>query len=463
MSHSSAPAKPISAPMSAQATGPLSGAVTVPGDKSISHRSLIFGALNVGRTQVSGLLEGEDVLGTAAALRALGATITRCADGVWTVDGVGVGGFAEPDHVLDFGNSGTTARLMCGAMATHDMVVTMTGDGSLRRRPMGRIADPLAMMGARFLLREGGRFPGALRGAPQAIPIRYELPVASAQVKSAVLLAGLNAPGETTVVEAAPTRDHTETMLRAFGAQVEITATTTSDGRPAEAITVLGYPELTGDRAFSVPGDPSSAAFPIAAALMVPGSDVSLHNVGLSPRRTGLLTTLAEMGADISIDADMNASGEQVGTVRVRRDEKPLRGITVPAERAPSMIDEYPVLAMIAAAASGVTRFEGVGELRVKESDRIQAVVDGLAACGVETTADADTMTVTGQGGLVPGGGQVRTHLDHRIAMSFLTLSLGAHTPVVIDDMAPIATSFPTYQGLMESLGVRFDPATIAA
>mgnify|MGYP002467760995 CR=1 FL=1 len=228
MSHSSAPAKPISAPMSAQATGPLSGAVTVPGDKSISHRSLIFGALNVGRTQVSGLLEGEDVLGTAAALRALGATITRCADGVWTVDGVGVGGFAEPDHVLDFGNSGTTARLMCGAMATHDMVVTMTGDGSLRRRPMGRIADPLAMMGARFLLREGGRFPGALRGAPQAIPIRYELPVASAQVKSAVLLAGLNAPGETTVVEAAPTRDHTETMLRAFGVQVEITATTTS-------------------------------------------------------------------------------------------------------------------------------------------------------------------------------------------------------------------------------------------
>jgi 3-phosphoshikimate 1-carboxyvinyltransferase len=459
MNHATILAKPISA----HAAAPLTGAATVPGDKSISHRSLIFGALNVGRTQISGLLESEDVLGTAATLRALGAIITRSEDEVWIVDGVGVGGFAEPDQVLDFGNSGTTARLMCGAMATHDMVVTMTGDSSLRRRPMDRIADPLAKMGARFLLRQGGRLPGTLRGAPQAIPVRYELPVASAQVKSAILLAGLNAPGETTVVETAPTRDHTETMLRAFGAELEVTATVTSDGRPAEAITVLGYPELTGDRSFSVPGDPSSAAFLIAAALMVPGSDVTLRDVGLNPRRTGLLTTLAEMGADISIDAATDASGEQVGAVRVRRDEKPLHGVTVPAERAPSMIDEYPVLAMIAATATGVTRFEGVGELRFKESDRIQAVVDGLAACGVETTTDAASITVTGQGGLVPGGGRVRTHLDHRIAMSFLTLSLGAYAPVVIDDMAPIATSFPTYQRLMESLGVRFDPAPLVA
>ena len=436
-------------PLAAEATEGLSGTAEVPGDKSVSHRALILGALAVGETRITGLLEGEDVLGTAAAMRAFGAEVTRTGPGAWVVHGVGVGGLAEPVDVIDCGNSGTGVRLVMGMMATCPIAATFTGDASLRRRPMGRILDPLSLFGARSLGRSGGLLPLTLSGAAQPVPVEYRLPVASAQVKSAVLLAGLNAPGETVVIEEVPTRDHTERMLAGFGASLAVEEV--PEGR---AIRLTGQPELL-PQVVAVPRDPSSAAFPVAAALICPGSEVLVPGVGLNPTRAGLLTTLAEMGADIVHENARKEGGEPVADLRVRASA--LKGVEVPPERAASMIDEYPVLAALAAFAEGDTVMRGVGELRVKESDRISAMVAGLGACGVAVTEHEDGMTVHGRGaGGVPGGATVATHLDHRIAMSFLVLGFGAQAPVTVDDAGPIATSFPSFRPLMEGLGARF-------
>jgi len=417
----------------------------VPGDKSISHRALILGALAVGRTRIEGLLEGEDVLRTAAAVRALGAAAERGADGAWTVSGVGVGGFAEPSDVLDFGNSGTGARLMLGALASTPLTAVFTGDASLRRRPMGRVARPLERMGARILARDGDRLPLTLMGASDPLPIGYTLPVPSAQVKSAVLLAGLNAPGETSVIEPLATRDHTERMLRHFGATVVTTAR--GDGRE---IRLKGEVELKAAD-LVVPGDPSSAAFPIVAALILPGSEIEISGVGMNTLRTGLLTTLGEMGARIERVKARIAGGEEVADLAVRAST--LTGVEVPAERAPSMIDEYPVLAVAAAFAKGKTVMRGLGELRVKESDRLSAVAEGLAACGVAVEIDGDTLTVEGFGGRPRGNAAIAARLDHRIAMAFLVLGLAAERPVSIDDGETINTSFPGFVRLMNGLG----------
>lgn len=422
----------------------------MPGDKSVSHRALILGALAVGRTRIEGLLEGEDVLRTAAAIRALGASAERSAHGTWTVTGVGVGGFAEPGDVLDFGNSGTGARLMLGALASMPITAVFTGDASLRRRPMGRVAKPLERMGARILARDGDCMPLTLVGAGDPMPISYKLPVPSAQVKSAVLLAGLNAPGETMVIEPLATRDHTERMLRHFGA----TVVTTRSGNGGREIRLKGEVELKGAD-LAVPGDPSSAAFPIVAALIMPGSEIEIAGVGMNELRTGLLTTLSEMGARIERVNARIAGGEEVADLVVRASA--LKGVEVPAERAPSMIDEYPVLAVAAAFAKGKTVMRGLGELRVKESDRLTAVAEGLAACGVTVAVDGDTLTVEGRGARPRGDAAIAARLDHRIAMAFLVLGLAAERPVSIDDGETINTSFPGFMRLMNGLG-----ATIA-
>lgn len=433
-------------PMIARKGAALRGVAEVPGDKSISHRALILGALSVGRTEITGLLEGQDVLDTAKAMQAFGATVERLGPGHWIVDGVGVGGFAEPADVIDCGNSGTGVRLIMGAMATSPINATFTGDASLRKRPMGRVTDPLALFGAQAVGREGGRLPLTLVGARAPVPVRYVLPVPSAQVKSAVLLAGLNAPGQTVVVEAEATRDHTERMLKGFGA--ELSVEDTPEGR---VITLQGRPELTG-QSVAVPRDPSSAAFPVCAALIVPGSEIVVPGVSQNPTRNGLFTTLVEMGADIAFENPREEGGEPVADLRVRHSA--LKGIEVPAERAASMIDEYPVLAALASLAEGTTVMRGVKELRVKESDRIDAMARGLEACGVTVEEERDVLVVHGRGAAgVPGGAIVATHIDHRIAMSFLVLGLVTDRPVAVDDASPIATSFPVFGDLMRGLG----------
>jgi len=435
-------------PMRSGSAGALRGHISVPGDKSISHRALILGALAVGETKISNLLRGDDVLRTLAAVRALGARVSENGDGGTRVWGVGVGGFAEPDDVLDLGNSGTGSRLLIGALATQPVTAHLTGDASLRSRPMARITVPLEKMGARFIAREGGRLPLTVIGAEDALPLEYTLPVPSAQVKSAILLAGLNAPGETTVIEPARTRDHTELMLRAFGAELKVEDT----NRGVRAITVTGQPELTACDVF-VPGDPSSAAFPAVAALIVPGSEVTISGVGVNPLRTGLYDTLAEMGADISFANRRTEAGEEVADLVLRAGE--LKGVDVPADRAPSMIDEYPILAVAAACAKGRTRMFGLSELRVKESDRLAAIAHGLAACGARVSVDGDDLTVDGDGRPPAGGATVETHDDHRIAMAFLVLGLAATNGVAVDDGTMIQTSFPTFAALMRKIGAQ--------
>jgi 3-phosphoshikimate 1-carboxyvinyltransferase len=411
----------------------------------------MLGALAVGRTEIKGLLEGEDVLATAAALNALGAHAMRAENGAWIVDGVGVGGLAEPDDVLDFGNSGTSARLLLGLLATHPLTAFVTGDASLRRRPMARVTEPLQRFGAQFWTRSDGRLPLAVGGAKNPVPIEYRLPVPSAQVKSAVLLAGLNTPGETTVVEPQGTRDHTERMLRHFGATVAAEPAAGGGLR----ITVTGYPELT-PAPIVVPGDVSSAAFPLVAALLVPGSAVTVAGVGVNPLRAGLLDCLREMGADIALIDERQEGGEPVADLRVRAGE--LKGADIPAERAPRMIDEYPILAVAAACANGRTVMRGLAELRVKESDRLAGIAAGLAACGARVAVDGDDLIVDGTGGPPEGGATIATRLDHRIAMAFLVLGLATRQPVRIDDGAPIATSFPDFVPLIAQLGGRIAP-----
>ena len=431
-------------PLTARRNGPLSGTVRVPGDKSISIRALLLGALTVGATRVDGLLEGADVLNTAKALHALGAGIERTGDRQWLIHGVGVGGFAEPAKALDFGNSGTGCRLALGAVAGCPITATFDGDASLRSRPMQRVLDPLQRIGARTLACENGRLPLTLIGARDPIPIVFQPPVPSAQLKSATLLAGLAAPGETVVIEAEATRDHTEKMLAHFGAEVRVEAL--GGGR---RITLRGQPELA-PRPVTVPADPSSAAFPLVAALLVPGSDVILHGVMMNPLRTGLMTTLTEMGAAIEPIEMRNEGGEDVADLRIRACG--LHGVEVPAARAPSMIDEYPILAVAAAFAEGTTVMRGLKELRVKESDRLAATAALLRANGVEVAIDGDDLIVRGRG-RPSGGGQVTTHMDHRIAMSAIVLGLGSERPVRIDDGTFIATSFPGFVELMRSLG----------
>ena len=441
----SAHATPI--PMMSQKCGPLRGTANVPGDKSISHRSLILGAMAVGETKVTGLLEGDDVLDTAKAMRAFGATVTRHDDGSWTVQGVGVGGFGEPDGVIDCGNSGTGVRLIMGSMATSPITATFTGDASLNSRPMARVTDPLALFGAQSVGRTGGRLPMTIVGAQNPVPVRYVVPVPSAQVKSAVLLAGLNAPGKTVVIEKEATRDHTERMLAGFGA--DITVEDTNEGR---VITLTGQPELQ-PQTIVVPRDPSSAAFPVCAALITEGSDVLVPNIGLNPTRAGLFTTLREMGADLTYENERVEGGEPVADLRARYSPN-MQGIEVPPERAASMIDEYPILSVVAANTTGETVMRGVKELRVKESDRIDAMARGLRANGVEVEEGEDWWIVHGRGmGGVTGGAICETFLDHRIAMSFVILGFAAQNPVQVNDGAPITTSFPIFEGLMRDLG----------
>ena len=432
-------------PLTARRSAGISGHVKVPGDKSISHRALILAGLATGRTRIEGLLQADDVLATARAVQALGASVSQ--DGnVYEVLGQGVGGLSAPDGVLDFGNSGTASRLMLGVLAGYPIPVSLTGDASLCRRPMSRVLKPLAQMG--LLVEDNNEtLPLTVIGTEDLLPIEYELPVPSAQVKSAILLAGLHAPGRTTVIEALATRDHTERMLRYFGAEVDVAIR--ADG--SRAITVAGDAELRGAHVV-VPGDPSSAAFLVAAALICPGSELVIETVLLNPTRTGLFETLQEMGADITVLDQRDAAGEPVGDLRVRWSA--LKGVRVPPERAPSMIDEYPILAALAAFAEGETRMEGLSELKVKESDRLAATAAGLAACGVAARVAGDDLIVTGTG-KVRGGGTVETEMDHRIAMAFLTLGLGAEEPVAVDDIGMIATSFPAFVPLMTGLGAR--------
>jgi len=436
-------------PMTSHKCTGLSGVVEVPGDKSISHRSLIFGAMALGKTEISGLLEGQDVLDTAKAVEAFGASVTNHGDGNWTVHGVGVGGFSEPDGVIDCGNSGTGVRLIMGAMATHDMTATFTGDASLNKRPMARVTDPIALFGAEAYGRKGGRLPMTIVGAKHPVPVRYTVPMPSAQVKSAVMLAGLNAPGETVIIEKEATRDHTERMLVGFGAEVDVEIT--AEGR---VITLRGYPELK-PQTISVPRDPSSAAFPVCAALITEGSDILVPNIGLNPTRAGLYTTVREMGADLVFENERLEGGEPVADLRAKFSPN-MKGIEVPPERAASMIDEYPILSVVASFAEGDTIMRGVKELRVKESDRIDAMAKGLRANGMDIDEGEDWWIIHGKGmGNVPGGGLAETFLDHRIAMSFLTLGMGSEKPVHIDDGGPIVTSFPNFEPLMSALGAK--------
>src|SRR6186713_1183149 len=436
-------------PLQARASGPLTGKVRVPGDKSISHRALILGALAVGETRISGLLEGEDVLNTAKSMQALGATVERTGDFAWKVQGVGVAGFAQPKSPLDFGNSGTGCRLVMGAVAGCPITAVFDGDASLRSRPMRRILDPLELMGAKAgESKEGVRLPLTLHGARDPVPILYRTPVASAQIKSAVLLAGLAAPGVTTVIEQEASRDHTELMLKHFGADI----VSTTEGSHGRRIALTGQPELHGVDVV-VPADPSSASFPIVAALIVEGSDVTFSDVMTNPLRTGLFTTLREMGASIEESEVRGDAGEPMARLRVRASK--LRGVEVPPERAPSMIDEYLVLAVAAAFAEGTTIMRGLQELRVKESDRLAATADMLRVNGVKVEISGDDLIVEGRGH-VPGGGLVATHMDHRIAMSALVMGCAADKPVKVDDTAFIVTSFPDFIPMMRSLGAEF-------
>lgn len=437
--------------LTAQPSGPLAGEALVPGDKSLSHRALMLGALAVGETRISGLLEGEDVLATARALRALGAEVDRLGAGEWRVFGRGVSGLREPQEVLDFGNAGTGARLMMGVLAGQPLTAVLTGDASLRARPMGRVIAPLTEMGVRFEAREGGRLPVTLTAPERLRPLRYRSPVASAQIKSAVLLAGLAAPGETTVIEPLPSRDHSERMLAAFGAEVR------SEGSAeGHAVTVTGEPELRPQRV-GIAGDISSAAFPLVAALIVPASRIRLPGVGVNPLRTGLLETLAEMGARITFENRREEAGEPLADLVVEAGG--LKGVEVPAARAPAMIDEYPILAVAAACAEGRTVMRGLAELRVKESDRLAAITEGLAACGVAVEAGEDSLVIEGRGRPPQGGATVASRLDHRIAMSFLVLGLAAKEAVTVDDAGPIETSFPGFAALMNRLGAKIEPA----
>lgn len=444
----SASANPSPTPATIEPGGPLSGSVTVPGDKSISHRSLMFGALAVGETVVEGLLEGEDVLATAAALRAMGADIERDDGGIWHIHGVGVGGLMQPATALDMGNSGTSTRLLMGLLASHRLTATFIGDASLSRRPMGRVIEPLTRMGADFTASPGGTLPLTMRGLVPAVPIAYRLPVASAQVKSAVLLAGLNTPGITRVIEPEPTRDHSERMLRGFGAHLEVE--TDADG--VRMISLTGEAELQPQR-ITVPGDPSSAAFPIVAALLVPGSDIVVRNVGMNPTRTGLFRMLQAMGADLTFQNAREVGGEPVADIRARHCA--LRGVEVPPDIAPSMIDEFPIFFIAAAMAEGRTVTCGLEELRVKESDRLSAMAKGLLSVGAYVEETPDGLILSGTGGAALRGGRepVATYLDHRIAMSFAVAGLASRGGVMIDDMRPIATSFPTFQTMMGDLG----------
>jgi len=439
MSH--APARPLTL----AARGPLRGTVTVPGDKSISHRSLMFSALAVGESRIEGLLEGEDVLATAAALRAMGATIERGDDGIWRVWGVGVGGLLQPEAALDMGNSGTSTRLLMGLVASHAITATFIGDASLSKRPMGRVIEPLARMGADFTPSPGGRLPLMERGICPAVPIEYRLPVASAQVKSAVLLAGLNAPGITRVIEPVPTRDHSERMLAGFGAKL-----TVEDGLEGKIISIEGEAELKPQQ-IVVPGDPSSAAFWMVAASIVPGSEIVIANVGMNPTRTGIIQALRMMGADIAEAQPRDVGGERVADLIVRH--APLRAIDVPPELAPSMIDEYPILFVAAALAEGRTVARGAHELRVKESDRIAAMAEALTAIGARVEELEDGLVIHGSGGApLAGGAQVASKLDHRIAMSMAVAGLAAVRPVSIDDVAPVATSYPRFFDTLDAV-----------
>lgn len=441
--------------MQARRADAMTGVVRVPGDKSISHRALIFGGLATGSLRITGLLEAEDVLNTAEAMRAFGAQVERRDDGTWQVAGCGVGGLAQPAEPLDFGNAGTGTRLMMGVIAGHDMTVKLIGDASLSRRPMGRVLGPLREMGLDVI--EGGEretLPLTIRGTASLVPITYTLPVPSAQVKSAVLIAGLMARGETTVLEAEATRDHTERMLRYLGADVRI-----APRGNLTAITIAGEAELVG-RDITVPGDPSSAAFLVAAAVIVPGSDVTVEGVLINETRRGFYTTLQQMGADVVFENEREEGGEQVADIRARTSQ--LNAVAVPADRAPSMIDEYPVLAVVAAFADGETRMQGLAELKVKESDRLAATADGLMANGVTARVEGDDLIVTGAG-TVAGGGTVATHLDHRIAMAFLTLGLATEQPVTVDDAGIIATSFKEFIDLMGGLGAGFETVEGAA
>lgn len=425
---------------------PLSGTAIIPGDKSISHRSLILGALSIGCTEIEGLLEGEDVLDTAEAMRSFGAHVVKHDNGNWYVDGVGVGGFAEPKKIIDCGNSGTGVRLILGAMATSPITATFSGDSSLTKRPMGRVINPLKQFGTQFYGRSGARLPLTSVGAKDPIPICFSMPIASAQVKSAILLAGLNAPGQTVVVEKELTRDHTERMLKGFGATIDI-----QDSKDGRRIVLDGYPELKS-QLISVPRDPSSAAFPICAALITEGSDVLVPNIALNPTRAGLFKTLEEMGANIKYINRKSEGGEPVADLRVRFSA--LRGVEVPPDRAASMIDEYPILSVVASFAEGKTTMLGVKELRVKESDRIDAMARGLTDSGVNVEQEDDTLSVYGKGPLgVPGGADCVTFLDHRVAMSFLCLGLATKNPITIDDYSPVTTSFPNFKDLITNLG----------
>lgn len=433
-------------PRSFAASAPLKGRIAIPGDKSISHRALMLSALAVGTSRVSGLLEGHDVLATAAAMRAMGASIDRTGDGEWVIDGVGVGGLLQPREALDMGNSGTSTRLLMGLVSSHPITTTFTGDASLSGRPMGRVIDPLSQMGADITASPGGRLPLMVRGLAPAVPIEYRLPVASAQVKSAILLAGLNTAGITTVIEPVPTRDHSERMLKGFGATLDVEVE--PDG--TRWISVMGEAELQ-PQTIDVPGDPSSAAFFIVAALLVPGSDVTIANVGLNPTRAGLVEVLTAMGGDIDLLDAREVGGEPVADLRVRHSL--LRGIAVDPAVAPSMIDEYPILFVAAALAEGATVTTGLDELRVKESDRLSVMAAGLAAIGARVEEGEDGLVIHGTGGdPLPGGATIAGHLDHRICMSFAIAGLVSNAPVTIDDMAPVATSFPNFEALLEGL-----------
>jgi len=433
-------------PLTARRTGALQGVAGVPGDKSISHRALILGTLAIGETRISGLLEAEDVLNTAEAMRRFGAEVTRDGEGAWRVSGVGVGGLAEPADVLDFGNSGTGSRLVMGMMATTPITAVFTGDASLQRRPMGRVLEPLTRYGATYTAREGGLMPLTLKGAADAMPIDHKVAVASAQVKSALLLAALNAPGRSRISQSALTRDHTEKMLKAFGAEISVEPL--DDG---EAVKITGEAELKATPV-DVPRDPSSAAFPLVAALIVPGSEVSIPGVLLNGRRIGLIETLQEMGGNIKVVNARESGGEDIGDLIVRHSQ--LHGVEVPPERAPSMIDEYPILAIAASFAEGRTIMRGLEELRVKESDRLAAVGNGLKACGVAYEELPEGLIV--EGGEMQGGATIATHMDHRIAMSFLVAGLASREPITVDDISMVATSFPDFKTLMRSLGADF-------